>query len=84
MTSCKKCYELLNCPFNAGEVPKGAKCPPFDLKIGCWEYDWSEFYNNMPDCKEKTEWRDGMIRRYKKCKVYQEHKDEMDLILEKL
>jgi len=38
----------------------------------------------MPDCKEKTEWREGMISRCKQCKVYQEHKDEMDLILDKL
>ena len=83
MTS-KKCYQINNCPFNRGRVPASAKCPTFDLKIGCWEYDWVAFYSNMPDCKEKTEWREGMISRCKQCKVYLEHKAEMDLILNKI
>lgn len=79
-----KCYEINNCPFNSGKVPENVKCPPFEKKIGCWEYDWAGFYNNLPDCNEKTEWRDGMINRCKQCKVYLEHKSVMDRILTKL
>jgi hypothetical protein len=84
MNSSKKCYEINNCPFNTGEVPENAKCPPFDMKIGCWEYDWVSFYNEMSECKEKVEWCDSMINRCKQCKVYLEHKVEMDSILNKL
>jgi hypothetical protein len=80
----KKCYEINNCPFNTGKVPENTKCPPFDRKIGCWEYDWVSFYNKMPDCIEKIEWRNSMINRCKQCKVYLEHKVEMDSILNKL
>ena len=79
-----KCYEINNCPFNTGKVPPNAICPPFDLKIGCWEYDWAGFYDKMPDCKEKIEWRDSMISRCMQCKVYLEHKEDMNLILNKL
>ena len=74
----KKCYEIKNCPFYTGEAPVGVKCPAFELKIGCWEFDWASFYSKMPVGKEKTEWRCGMVEKCKLCKVYKYHKLEMD------
>jgi hypothetical protein len=38
----------------------------------------------MPDCDEKYEWRDVMLKRCPECVVYKIHKDEMDQILEGL
>jgi len=80
----KKCYEIKNCPFYTGAVPAEVKCPVYDLKIGCWEYDWVSFYNQMPNSSEKTEWRCGMIEHCKTCEVYFDHKEEMDKIINQL
>ncbi len=82
--NCEKCYDILNCPFNKGEVPANIKCPPFEFKIGCWEYDWIGLYNKMPDGEEKLQWRNMMIEKCMTCEVYFEHKIEMDRILEQL
>lgn len=78
-----KCYEIKNCVFN-GKDHKESKCPPHKLQVGCWEYDWVSYYNEMPDCEEKLEWRDFMINNCTKCKIYELHKNEVDNFLEGL
>lgn len=75
-----KCYEIKNCPFK-GTAPDMSKCPPYRLQIGCWEYDWASFYKNMPDCKEKLEWREVMLKNCSVCEVYKLHEMEMKEIL---
>jgi len=78
-----KCYELKNCCFN-GTDPSVSKCQPHQLQIGCWEYDWVSYYNSMPECEEKYEWRDVMLNRCPGCQVYALHPEEMERILEGL
>jgi len=78
-----KCYEIKNCCFNGTEHVT-SKCPPHKFKIGCWEYDWVSFYNKMPECKEKLEWREIMLNKCPKCEVYEIHKDDMEKILQGL
>lgn len=78
-----KCYEIKNCCFN-GTDPKEAKCQPYQLQIGCWEYDWVSLYKVMPDCDEKYEWREIMLVNCPNCEVYKLHKVEMDSVLERL
>lgn len=77
----KKCYEIINCPFNTGKA--SGNCPVFDLKINCYEYDWSAFYKKLPDTKEKLDWKCGMIENCKLCKIYIKHKSKMDKIFNK-
>lgn len=78
-----KCYELKNCCFN-GTNSTESRCQPHQLQIGCWEFDWVDFYATIPDCDEKYEWRDVMLNGCPVCIVYKLHKDEMDRILEGL
>jgi hypothetical protein len=78
-----KCCELKNCCFN-GTDPKESICQPYQLQIGCWEYDWVALYKDMPDCNEKYKWRDVMLNGCPACIVYKIHKDKMDQILEGL
>ncbi|MBS4537495.1 hypothetical protein GOQ27_03420 [Clostridium sp. D2Q-11] len=78
-----KCYEIKNCPFK-GTDHSTSKCPPHKLKVGCWEYDWVSYYNKMPECNEKLEWREVMLKRCTNCKVYKLHREDMNVILEAL
>ncbi|HYF83493.1 MAG TPA: hypothetical protein VEB00_10765 [Clostridia bacterium] len=77
------CYEMKNCCFN-GTNPQGSKCPPHQMQIGCWEYDWLSFYTIMLECEEKYKWRDIMLEKCPECVVYCLHKHEIDRILEGL
>lgn len=78
-----KCYEIKNCTFN-GTDPEKSKCPPHRLQIGCWEHDWISFYKNMPDCTEKLEWREIMLKACPVCEVYKLHEVEMKDMLYRL
>lgn len=78
-----KCYELKKCPFKDTDS-EGTMCPPYELGIGCWEYNWVEFYKEMPDCKAKEEWREIMLEKCPQCKVYEIHKKEVDEFLDGL
>ena len=78
-----KCYEIKNCPFNGTEHAT-SKCPPHKLKVGCWEYDWVSFYNKMPECEEKLEWKEVMLSKCPNCEVYRLHENDMKAILEGL
>jgi hypothetical protein len=83
MVKCMKCYEIKECLFN-GTSPNESKCPPYKLQIGCWEYDWASFYNSMPECKEKLEWLEEMLKNCPACVVYRLHREEMKGSLDKL
>lgn len=72
-----RCYEVKKCYFN-GTNPAGSKCPPHREQVGCWEYDWLSFYAGMPDCAEKYEWRETMLKICPECQVYKLHKPEID------
>lgn len=78
-----KCWEIKCCCFKDTE-PRQSKCQPHKLQIGCWEYDWVGFYNAMPDCDEKLEWRDVMFSDCPECPVYQAHKVDLGNILKGL
>ncbi len=78
-----KCWEIRECIFK-GTDPKESRCPPYELQISCWEYDWNRFYRAMPDCQEKLEWRDVMLTECPICLVYRLHKSYLSEILKGL
>jgi hypothetical protein len=78
-----KCWEIKNCPFNNTD-PQKSTCPPHKNNCGCWEYDWVGFYNQMPDCEEKLQWRLAMLSNCKECEVYKYKELELDKILNDL
>lgn len=78
-----KCWDIKQCPFR-GTNPEKSKCGAYKTQVGCWEYDWVGFYNEMPDCAGKIEWRNTMLDGCPRCEVYSLHKKEMDSVLEGL
>lgn len=78
-----KCYELKGCYFN-GTDPRESKCPSHREQVGCWEYDWLSFYNSMPDCADKYEWRETMFKICPECEMYKLHKQSVDMFLKEL
>ncbi len=78
-----KCYELINCPFNHTCHEK-SKCPPHQNQMGCFEYDWVHFYNQMPDGEDKEQWKTFMLNKCPQCDVYQYHPEEINHMLKRL
>lgn len=77
------CWELKDCIFNKME-PQESKCPVYKQQCGCWEFDWVSFYNQMPECKEKEEWKKIMLTNCPECVVYKHKKENLEAILDSL
>ncbi len=78
-----KCWEIKDCPFKDTDF-RDSKCPSFKLQINCWEYDWVSFYQAMPDCEGKLEWRDVMLTECPNCFVCSLHRDAISKIVKGL
>lgn len=78
-----KCWEIKHCIFE-GTNPEESKCPPHMNQCGCWEYDWITFYKQMPECKEKIEWKEIMLENCPNCVVYKHKNKAIDKVLRQL
>jgi len=76
----KKCYEIIKCPFYNTE-PKKSNCPVYKEQIGCYRYNWGDFYKQMPEGKEKQDWKIIMLQNCPKCEVHKLHNKEVDSFL---
>jgi len=76
-----KCYELKKCPFTL--IDHGlAECPAYRYQISCWEYNWVEMYNQLPDNANSVKWMEMMIKGCKSCSVYKENKEKFTFLNE--
>ena len=79
----EKCYELIDCPFN-GLDPDNSNCPVHKNQSSCWEYDWISFYNKMPECQEKEDWKKAMVEKCRNCSVRDKKPDLINKLIEDL
>lgn len=79
----RKCYEIVNCPMN-GTAPKTAKCQVYREQTSCWTYDWKTLYHQMPEGKEKQQWRIHMLKHCPRCPSYHCHEADMKTKLKEL